>query len=85
MPAGRPTKYRKRYAKNMLEFFRKEAFEQQRVAEDTAREKLQLVPTRFPTFGFADSINVTVQTLIGVAQRHNWQIVSEYVDHGISG
>jgi len=65
MPAGRPTDYRPCFAAQIIEYFLShEPFREQRVPWGTGKEKIQLVPNKFPTITrFAANIGVCQETL----------------------
>ena len=64
MPLGRPTKYDPAFCQQLIDFFDVDAYREIIVNEGSAREKIQIVPVKFPTLQrFAAKIGVTKQTL----------------------
>lgn len=66
---GRPTKYRRKYATMLVEYFSKDPFKEIQVTITTAKgatiTKTQLVSNQLPTFlGFAQKIKVNGDTLV---------------------
>jgi hypothetical protein len=65
MAGGRPTKYKKKYCKMMIDYFNKQDFEVVLVKDGNKQEKEIEIPAKFPTFeGFAIEINVHRETLL---------------------
>lgn len=68
-PGGAPTKYKKEYCEEIINFFRIEPYEtkiQREFFSDGSlrSEKVVIIPTKFPTFqDFSDSIGVHIDTL----------------------
>ena len=75
-PGGAPTKYKKEYCDEIINFFRIEPYEtklQQEFFSDGSlrSEKVVIIPTKFPTFqDFADSIGVHIDTLNEWCKKH---------------
>lgn len=75
-PGGAPTKYKKEYCEEIIEYFRIEPYEtktQQEFFSDGSlkSERVVIIPTKFPTFqDFADSIGVHIDTLNEWCKKH---------------
>jgi hypothetical protein len=64
MLLGRPTKYDSAFCQQLIDFFDVEAYREDIVNEGTTRERIQIIPGKFPTLQrFAAKIGVTKQTL----------------------
>jgi len=64
VPLGRPTKYDPAFCRQLIDFFDVEAYREDVVNEGSTRERIQIVPVKFPTLQrFAAEIGVTKQTM----------------------
>ena len=76
-PGGRPSKYRKEYCDMIIEYFNRQPQETlyKRTYYDNGlikSEEPYIIGVQFPTFqGFADSIDVNVDTLYEWGRAHN--------------
>ena len=66
---ARPTKYKKKYCKMIIDFFKREPFIKEKIIttykDGTEKEDIKLIPCNFPTIeGFAVSIGVCHNTIL---------------------
>lgn len=63
-PVGRPSLYKEEYAKELIEFFDVEPYEEKLLKDSRGGERVELVPGKFPTLArFAIKLGVSRDTL----------------------